>query len=59
MVTLRCKECGDEYEGDETAAWLCDPCYETLVERGVPDEDILEDYAPTEEELDALEIEQP
>lgn len=49
MAKLRCKRCRSEYEGDPSAFWVCDDCFEAL------DEMPPDSYLPTEEEIEAYE----
>ncbi len=56
MKQLRCKECGEDYEGDSTDARICDTCYEDYsVGRQYTDEEINDQFAPTDDEIAAAE----
>ena len=58
MKKLRCKECGDEYDGDPIGCRLCDTCYRDYSEgRGYTEEEIADQFMPTELDIELEEEE--
>lgn len=52
MRKLDCKRCTKSYEGDQAAARICNPCYKVLEKANWGDEEIMERYAPSDDEIE-------
>lgn len=52
MKTLDCKRCSKKYEGDQAVARICNPCYKLLEKNGWGEEEIMERYAPEDDEIE-------